>query len=86
MSRRCRELLLRFSFPDGDGCRGRQGFASSTFLSYSHLGNLQRDYEFIVTQRVAEVTCCSSAARGLSKGLSDKELGVTHKMCCIMEW
>ena len=70
----------------GDGCRGGQGFASSTFLSYSHLGDLQRDFEFIVTQRVAEVTCCGGAARGVGKVLSDKELGVTYKMCCIMEW
>ena len=86
MSRRCRELLLRFSFPDGDGSRGGQGFASSTFLSYSHLGDLRRDSEFIVTQRVADVTCCGGTARGLSKELSDRELGVTHKMCRIMEW
>ena len=57
-----------------------------TFELSPHLGNLQRDFEFIVTQRVAEVTCCSSAARGLGKGLSDKELGVMHKMCRIMEW
>ena len=70
----------------GDGSRGRQSFASSTFLSYFHLGDLRRDSEFVVTQRVVEVTCCGRAARGVGKELSDRELGVTYKMCCIMEW
>ena len=51
-----------------------------------YLGDLLRDFEFIVTQRVAEVTCCSGAARGLSKRLSDKELDVARKMRCSMEW